>query len=207
MKKNVSKIVSLVLAVAMCFCMGVTAFAAENNTISTAGGSGTTPVNLSTTKDGTIGGDPAATALSVTVPTSLPMAMAQDGAVTTATNCKITNNSYGAVRVKSVTIAGANGWTLTAFGDKTTLASEKVDSNKLGFAMSIGGGTQVKTDKSNAASQTLISAPATGCYMSGVGNTSANSVAVLYDAIVTPLSNAMTEATIANVVFVVEWDI
>jgi len=203
MKKNVSKILSLVLAVAMCFCMGVTAFAAE---INTAGGSGTTPVNLSTTKDGTIGGDPAATALSVTVPTSLPMAMAQDGTVTTADNCKITNNSYGAVRVKTVTIAGANNWTLTAFGDKTTLASEKVDSNKLGFAMSIGGGAQVKTDNSNTASQALISAPVTGCHMTGVGDQTGNSISVIYDAIVTPLSNAVTNATIANVVFIVEWD-
>ena len=206
MKKNVSKIVSLVLAVAMCFCMCVTAFAAEDNTISTAGGSGTTPVNLSTTKNGQIGGDPAATAMSVTVPTALPMAMAQDGSVTTATNCKIINNSFGAVRVKTVTIAGANGWTLTTFGDKSTLASAKVDSDKLGFALTLGGGAQVKTDNSNTASQTLISAPVTGCYMTGVGNQTGNSISVIYDAIVTPLSSAVTNATIANVVFIVEWD-
>ena len=206
MKKNVSKIVSLVLAVAMCFCMCVTAFAAEDNTISTAGGSGTTPVNLSTTKNGQIGGDPAATAMSVTVPTALPMAMAQDGSVTTATNCKIINNSFGAVRVKTVTIASANGWTLTTFGDKSTLASAKVDSDKLGFALTLGGGAQVKTDNSNTASQTLISAPVTGCYMTGVGNQTGNSISVIYDAIVTPLSSAVTNATIANVVFIVEWD-
>ena len=206
MKKNVSKIVSLVLAVAMCCCMCVTAFAAEDNTISTAGGSGTTPVNLSTTKNGQIGGDPAATAMSVTVPTALPMAMAQDGSVTTATNCKIINNSFGAVRVKTVTIAGANGWTLTTFGDKSTLASAKVDSDKLGFALTLGGGAQVKTDNSNTASQTLISAPVTGCYMTGVGNQTGNSISVIYDAIVTPLSSAVTNATIANVVFIVEWD-
>ena len=86
MKKNISKILSLVLALSLCLCMGVTAFAAE---IDTDGGAGTTPVSLSSTKDGTIGGDPAATAMSVTVPTALPMAMAQDGSVTTADNCKI----------------------------------------------------------------------------------------------------------------------
>jgi len=203
MKKNISKILSLVLALSLCLCMGVTAFAAE---IDTDGGAGTTPVSLSSTKDGTIGGDPAATAMSVTVPTALPMAMAQDGSVTTADNCKIVNNSYGAVRVKSVTISGANGWTLTAFGDKSTLASAKVDSDKLGFALTLGGGAQVKTDNSNTASQALISAPVTGCYMTGVGDQTGNSSSVIYDAIVTPLSNAVTNATIANVVFIVEWD-
>ena len=45
-----------------------------------------------------------------------------------------------------------------------------------------------------------------GCYMTGVGDTANNSVAVNYDAIVTPLSVAATEATIASVVFIVEWD-
>lgn len=203
MKKNISKILSLVLALSLCLCMGVTAFAAE---IDTDGGAGTTPVSLSSTKDGTIGGDPAATAMSVTVPTALPMAMAQDGSVTTADNCKIVNNSYGAVRVKSVTISGANGWTLTAFGDKSTLASAKVDSDKLGFALTLGGGAQVKTDNSNTASQALISAPVTGCYMTGVGDLTGNSISVIYNAIVTPLSSAVTNATIANVVFIVEWD-
>ena len=203
MKKNISKILSLVLALSLCLCMGVTAFAAE---IDTDGGAGTTPVSLSSTKDGTIGGDPAATAMSVTVPTALPMAMAQDGSVTTADNCKIVNNSYGAVRVKSVTISGANGWTLTAFGDKSTLASAKVDSDKLGFALTLGGGAQVKTANSNTASQALISAPVSGCFMTGVGDQTGNSISVIYDAIVTPLSSAVTNATIANVVFIVEWD-
>lgn len=203
MKKNISKILSLVLALSLCLCMGVTAFAAE---IDTDGGAGTTPVSLSSTKDGTIGGDPAATAMSVTVPTALPMAMAQDGSVTTADNCKIVNNSYGAVRVKSVTISGANGWTLTAFGDKSTLASAKVDSDKLGFALTLGGGAQVKTDNSNSVSQALISAPVSGCFMTGVGDQTGNSISVIYDAIVTPLSSAVTNATIANVVFIVEWD-
>ncbi len=197
------KFITLALAICMALSASVFASAAEVNS---DGGSGSTPVYLSSTADGTMGGDPAATAMSVTVPTALPMAMSQTGDVTTADNCRIVNNSYGAVRVKSVTITAENGWKLTAFGDKATLASEKVDSNKLGFALSIGGGKQVVTDNSNASTQALISAPAAGCYMSGVGNTSGNTVAVDYDAIVTPLSNAVTNANIANVVFVIEWD-
>ena len=197
------KFITLALAICMALSASVFASAAEVNS---DGGSGSTPVYLSSTADGTMEGDPAATAMSVTVPTALPMAMSQTGDVTTADNCRIVNNSYGAVRVKSVTITAENGWKLTAFGDKATLASEKVDSNKLGFALSIGGGKQVVTDNSNASTQALISAPAAGCYMSGVGNTSGNTVAVEYDAIVTPLSNAVTNANIANVVFVIEWD-
>ena len=198
------KFLAITLALCMVFVLSVTAFAAD---VETDGGSGSTPVYLSSTEDGSINGDPAATAMSVTVPTALPMAMNQIGDVTTADNCKIVNNSYGAVRVKSVTITTANGWKLTAFGDKKTLANEKVDSNKLGFSISIGGGTRVATDNSDAASQMLISAPITGCYMSGVGNASGNTVAVLYKAIVTPLSTPVTNANIANVVFVIEWDI
>lgn len=203
MKRNITKILSLILALSLCLCMGVTAFAAD---IETSGGSGTTPVSLSTTKNGALDGEPAPTAMSVTVPTALPMAMAEDGSVATANNCTITNNSYGAVRIKTATITGANGWTLTAYGDKGTLASEKVDSNKIGFALTVGAGTQTKTDTSNTASQTLISEPITGYYMSGAGDQTANSVAVTYDAIVTPLSSAITDATVANVVFIVEWD-
>jgi hypothetical protein len=134
------------------------------------------------------------------------MAMSQSGDVTTADNCKIVNNSYGAVRVKSVNISTANGWKLTSFGDKSSLANEKVNSNKLGFSLSIGGGKAATTDSSNTSAQTLISAPITGCYLSGAGNTSGNTVDVEYSAIVTPLSSAVTNANIANVVFVIEWD-
>ncbi len=197
------KFITLALALCMALSASICASAAEVNT---DGGSGSTPVYLSSTEDGTLDGDPSATAMSVTVPTALPMAMSQTGDVTTADNCQIINNSYGAVRVKSVNITTANGWRLTSFGDKSTLASEKVDSNKLGFALSIGGGTQVMTDTSDESSQMLISSPIAGCYMSGIGNASGNAVSVDYEAIVTPLSSAVTNANIANVVFVIEWD-
>lgn len=203
MNKNLKNALSLALALSMSLCAAATASAMDVNS---SGGTGTTPVSLSSTVDGTFDGDPAATAMSVTVPTALPMAMAQDGTVTTANNCMITNNSYGAVRVKKVSIAAASDWSLTAFGDKSILAGEKVDSNKLGFALTVGGGTQVATDASNAAAQNLITAPVTGCYMTGVGNPNANKVAVDYDAIVTPLSTAITDSTVANVIFVIEWD-
>lgn len=197
------KILVLALSFVMVCAMSVSSFAAE---IETSGGSGSTPVSLSSTSDGTEGGTPSATAMRVTVPTALPMAMSQDGVVTTADNCKIINNSYGAVRVKSLAITAVGDWSLTAFGDKSSLAGEKVDANKLGFSITIGGGQSKATDASNAATQNLITAPLTGCYMTGIGDTSANTVDVDYSAIVTPLSSAVTNATIANVMFIVEWD-
>lgn len=199
-----TKILSLALSACMLCAMSVSASAAE---INQSGGSGTTPVNLTTTNDG-IGGDGGEvtpTKLNVVVPTSLPMAMSDDGTVVTASDCKIVNKSYGAVRVKSVTISAADEWNLTTFGDKSTLAGEKVDSNKLGFALSIGGGKQVKTN-SDKATQQLITAPIEGCYMTGIGDTANNFVMIDYDAIVTPLSGAVNNATVANVVFVIEWD-
>jgi len=203
--KYFSKLISVCLALSLCLCLGITTFATE---IDTSGGSGTTPVSLTTTNGGISDDDPGSvtpTKLNVIVPTTLPMAMFDDGSVVTATDCKIMNNSYGAVRVKSVTISAAEGWHLTSFGDKSTLAGEKVDSNKLGFAMKIGNGAQVSTAGNND-TQSLISAPVTGCYMTGVGDTSGNTAKIDYSAIVTPLSNAVSNATVANVVFVIEWD-
>ena len=201
--KKITKIIALILSLSMSLSFALATNAAE---IEHSGGSGSTPVSLSTTTDGSIGGNPSATAMRVTVPTALPMALSQDGVVTTADNCYITNHSYGAVRVSSVSITAAGTWHLTSFGDKTTLASKKVDSNYIGFSISVGGGEVQRTDTSSEKSQMLIDRPISGCYMSGVGDPSANSVKVSYDAIVTPLSTAVTDATVATVVFIVEWD-
>jgi hypothetical protein len=118
--------------------------------------------------------------------------MSDDGNVVTATDCKIINNSYGAVRVKSVSITAASDWHLTAFGSKASLAGEKVDSNKLGFAMSIGGGQQVKT-LLTLLRRRLSLLPSRAVH-DGAGDTSGNSVRIDYAAIVTPLSGACNNA-------------
>jgi len=203
-----TKLISLALAACMLCAASISVSATE---INQSGGSGSTPVNLTTTNgglndDGTGGGTVTPTKLNVTVPTALPLAMSDDGTVVTADNCKIVNNSYGAVRVKTVTISAASDWHLTSFGDKNSLAGEKVDSNKLGFALSIGGGKEVMT-KGNAATQRLIASPMDGCYMTGVGDPSGNTAAIDYAAIVTPMSGAVNNSTIANVIFVIEWDL
>ena len=143
--KNTKKIISLVLAICMLASLAISASAA--NTVDASGGTGTSSVTLSSTADGSLDGDPSATKMSVVVPTVLPIAVGTDGSVATASDAKIINNSYGAVKVNSVSIEAAQGWSLAAFGAKETLAHEKVNSNKFGFSISLGNGTAKQTDR------------------------------------------------------------
>ena len=202
--KNFKKTISLILAICMLASLAISASAA--NTVDASGGTGTSSVTLSSTADGSLDGDPAATKMSVSVPTVLPVAVGTDGTVSTASDAKIVNNSFGAVKVDSVSIEAAQGWSLAAFGDKASLAHEKVNSNKFGFQLAIGGGAAAATDGKNASKQTLLDAAIEGCYMSGVGDTSANSIGISYDAIVTPVSEAVTNVSIASVLFIIAWD-
>ena len=202
--KNTKKIISLVLAICMLASLAISASAA--NTVDASGGTGTSSVTLSSTADGSLDGDPSATKMSVVVPTVLPIAVGTDGSVATASDAKIINNSYGAVKVNSVSIEAAQGWSLAAFGDKATLAHEKVNSNKFGFSLSLGNGAAQITDGKNASKQTLLTDAVEGCFMSGVGDQTANSISISYDAIVTPVSEAVTNAAIASVLFIIAWD-
>ena len=202
--KNTKKIVSLILAICMIASLAISASAA--NTVDASGGTGTSSVTLSSTADGSLDGDPSATKMSVVVPTVLPIAVGTDGSVATASDAKIVNNSFGAVKVANVSIEAAQGWSLAAFGSKDTLAHEKVNSNKFGFQLAIGGGAAAATDNKNASKQTLLDSAVEGCFMSGVGDTSANSIGIAYDAIVTPVSEAVTNAAIASVLFIIAWD-
>ncbi len=202
--KNTKKIVSLILAICMLASLAISASAA--NTVDASGGTGTSSVTLSSTADGSLGGDPAATKMSVTVSTVLPIAVGTDGTVSTATDAKIVNNSFGAVKVNSVSIEAAQGWSLAAFGSKDTLAHEKVNSNKFGFQIALGDGAAQITDNKSASKQTLLDAAAEGCFMSGAGDQTANSIGITYDAIVTPVSEAVTNTAIASVLFIIAWD-
>ena len=66
---------------------------------------------------------------------------------------------------------------------------------------------QLATDESSTEAQTLLDAAVEGCYMTGAGNQEGNSVAIAYDAVVSPVSTAVTNTGVASVVFTVEWDI
>ena len=202
--KNMKKLVSLLLAVCLMASLAIGASAA--NTVDASGGAGTSSVSLSSTSDGTFDGDPAATTLTAVLPPIPPPAVGTDGTVTTATDIHITNNSYGAVKVDNVKVEAGTGWKLTAFGSKDSLAKVKVDSNMIGFKLALGGGAEQLTNAENAASQTLIDGAIEGCYMSGNGDQSANSIAISYDAIVSPVSEAVVNASVASVLFVICWD-
>ena len=204
--KNMKKLVSLLLAVCLMASLAIGASAAEPTTVDVSGGTGTSSVSLSSTSDGTLDGDPAATKMNVTIPTILPIAVGTDGTVTTATDIRITNNSFGAVKVDNVKVEAGTGWKLTAFGSKDSLAKVKVDSNMIGFKLALGGGAEQLTNAENAASQTLIDGAIEGCYMSGNGDQSANSIGIAYDAIVSPVSEAVVNASVASVLFVICWD-
>ena len=201
--KNFKKTISLILAICMIASLAISASAA--NTVDASGGTGTSSVTLSSTADGSHSSEKR-TKMSVTVPTVLPIAVGTDGTVSTATDAKIVNNSFGAVKVNSVSIEAAQGWSLAAFGDKATLAHEKVNSNKFGFSLCLGDGEKKLTDDKNASKQTLLTDAINGCFMSGVGDTSANSIGIAYDAIVTPVSEAVTNTAIASVLFIIAWD-
>ena len=205
MKKNFRKVLALTLALCMVFSFSVFASAASNEATA-SGGTATSSVNLSSTDDGTLGGDPAATRMSVTVPTVLPIAVGPDGTVTVATDAVIINNSFGAVMVDSVDIEAGDKWRLTAFGDKSTLAGEQVDSHQLGFALTLGGGEQLATDTSSDFHQNLMEYAQDGCYMTGVGDPTGNTISVEYDAIVTAVSEAVTNTSIASILFIISWD-
>ena len=43
--------------------------------------------------------------------------------------------------------------------------------------------------------------------MTGAGNQEGNAVAIAYDAVVAPVSSAVTNTGVASVIFTVEWDI
>ena len=52
----------------------------------------------------------------------------------------------------------------------------------------------------------ILDSAVEGCYMSGVGDQAANSIDITYDAIVTPVSEAVTNTAIASVLFIIAWD-
>lgn len=201
--KNLKRFTAL--SMALCLSLSLMTAASASNEATSSGGTASSNVTLSSTEDGSLEGNPAATAMSVTVPTVLPIAVGTDGSVATASDAKITNNSYGAVKVSSVSIQAAEGWHLADF--ETNMADEKVDSNLIGFTLTIGGGAQLATDESSTEAQTLLDTAIEGCYMTGAGNQEGNAVAIAYDAVVSPVSSAVTNTGVASVVFTVEWDI
>lgn len=129
------------------------------------------------------------TRFSVTVPTSLQIAMSPEGDVTTADVGAIVNRSTGAVKVSSLQVKTVNGWTLVPYG--TDMAHQKVDSKVIGFSIA---GTQTRkagtTESLTLDSRWTI--PQDG------------SLALPYDAVVSACSQPVREQ-VMTLVFILEW--
>jgi hypothetical protein len=113
------KILSILLALTLVMSLGATALAAD---ITTDGGSGSSPLNLSQE----------ATTFSVTVPTSLPVSMDASGNVTTATT-RIFITTATPRRCDERRVAKANGWSLAAYA--TDFKAQKVGLKQFGLTL------------------------------------------------------------------------
>ena len=126
---------------------------------------------------------------SVTVPVTLPLVVDESGEVHTGT-AEIINASTGDVIVSSVSISTKNGWQLVPFD--TDMAHEKVDAQLLGFKIN-----NAQTSKTGDAETFALNTPWT---IAENGKLPIN-----YDAVVSAVSQPVTEQDVLSVVFVLEW--
>lgn len=127
---------------------------------------------------------------SVTVPVVMPLAVAEDGTVHTADDLEIQNASTGDVVVTAVTVTTANGWTLVPF--TTDMAREKVDARLVGFSLN--------------GMETTIRGSAQDLALTGDWTVQKDgALALEYGAVLSALSQPVTEQAILSVVFVLQW--
>ena len=130
-----------------------------------------------------------ATVFSVIVPAVLPVTVDQNGKVYVS-NAEIVNHSTAAVQVSSVTLTAENGWTLVPYA--SDMSHAKVDSNQIGFKIN-----SAKTSKTGSTEQFELTSP--------WQINEEESLTLTYDAVVSALSQPVTNANILCVLFVVEW--
>lgn len=130
-----------------------------------------------------------ATVFSVIVPAVLPVTVDQNGKVYVS-NAEIVNHSTAAVQVSSVTLTAENGWTLVPYA--SDMSHAKVDSNQIGFKIN-----SAQTSKTGSTEQFELTSP--------WQINEEESLTLSYDAVVSALSQPVTNANILCVLFVVEW--
>ena len=126
---------------------------------------------------------------SVTVPVTLPLVVDEGGEVHVGA-AEIINGSTGEVVVSSVSISTKNGWQLVPFD--TDLAHAKVDAKQLGFKIN-----DSVTTKTGDAETFSLTSPWT---IAENGK-----LPLSYDAVVSAVSQPVTEQDVLAVVFVLEW--
>ena len=126
---------------------------------------------------------------SVTVPVVLPLTVDENGEVHTG-SAEIINASTGAVVVSSVSISTKNGWQLVPY--TTDMAHAKVDAKQLGFKIN-----DSLTTKTGDAETFSLTSP---WKIAENGK-----LPLSYDAVVSAVSQPVTEQDVLSVVFVLEW--
>ena len=126
---------------------------------------------------------------SVTVPVTLPLVVDEGGEVHVGA-AEIINASTGEVVVSSVSISTKNGWQLVPFD--TDMAHAKVDAKQLGFKIN-----DSVTTKTGDAETFSLTSPWT---IAENGK-----LPLSYDAVVSAVSQPVTEQDVLAVVFVLEW--
>ena len=135
-----------------------------------------------------------AATFSVTVPSTLPIAVDAAGNVTTATDASIINNSSAPVDVTKVELASLSDWTLAAYS--RDILNLPVDAKQFGLQMNIGDKT-VAT--SNSGTADILSDSLNAQIAKG------QNCAVTYNALFPAQTTAVSDTQIANVVFTVGW--
>ena len=176
MKKTLSLMMALMI---LCSIMVMPAHALDATATAGVKGENTVPVVLAVE----------AATFSVTVPSSLPVAVAADGAITVADNAAIVNNSVAPVKVTNATVTANTGWTLIPFDTDPT--SFLVDEKKIGLELN---GIATGANGAWAFSQDKFPVIAAGA-----------SLPITYDAIVPPQTQQAADVTMANVVFTIGW--
>ena len=126
---------------------------------------------------------------SVTVPVTLPLVVDESGEVHVGA-AEIINASTGEVIVSSVSISTKNGWQLVPY--TTDMAHAKVDAKQLGFK--INDSLTTKTGDTETFSLTSPWTIAEN-----------GKLPLTYDAVVSAVSQPVTEQDVLSVVFVLEW--
>ena len=135
-----------------------------------------------------------AATFSVTVPSTLPIAVDANGNVTTATDAAIINNSSAPVAVTKVELTSQSNWTLAAYS--RDILNLPVDTRQFGLQMNIGDKT-VAT--SNSGTSDILSDSLNARIAKG------QNCAVTYNALFPAQTAAVSDTQIANVVFTVGW--
>ena len=135
-----------------------------------------------------------AATFSVTVPSTLPIAVDANGNVTTATDAAIINNSSAPVAVTKVELTSQSNWTLAAYS--RDILNLPVDTRQFGLQMNIGDKT-VAT--SNSGTSDVLSDSLNARIVKG------QNCAVTYNALFPAQTTAVSDTQIANVVFTVGW--